>query len=343
MKITTFNVNSVKLIVDDLEIDQLAASASISLNPNVTWLKLVLTDDKPNANSQRIPKEEYSNVLRTGAFMPLKMAYHEISEGHEGTYPLGVLAHLKTEGESIHALAALWDRERNTDVEYIKKRYKEGQPIDISWELTYTEDQIEDGGVIALRGVAMNAATIVSMPAYEGRTPVIALSSTDSSSTEGDSENMDNMIELTEHQRLLDEQKVSYEQQLQELTSSLESAKAELAELQPKYDDVLSFKTEVEAERANAEKLASIKTKFNEAGLKVSDEYFSEREQAFLAMSGEQIDFFVQELIAAFADTNSEESSASVSITSKTKIPALNVPAEEITPSDIIEYLRTKK
>jgi len=341
MKITTFNVNSVKLIVDDLEIDQLAASASISLNPNVTWLKLVLTDDKPNANRQRIPKEEYANVLRTGAFMPLKMAYHEISEGHEGTYPLGVLAHLKTEGESIHALAALWDRERNTDVEYLTKRYKEGQPIDISWELTYTEDQIEEDGVTALRGVAMNAATIVSMPAYEGRTPVIAISST-SSSNEGDTDTMDT-IELTEHQRLLDEQKVSYEKQLQELTSSLESVKTELAELQPKYNDVLSFKTEVEAERAKAEKLVSIKTKFNEAGLNVSEEYFSEREQAFLAMSGEQIDFFVQELIAAFSDKSAGESSASVSITSKTKIPALNVPAEDIKTSDIIEYLRTQK
>jgi hypothetical protein len=341
MKTTAFRANGVKLIVDNLEIEQLAASASISLNPNVTWLKLILTDDEFNANKQRIPREEFANVLRTGAFMPLKMALREISEGHENTYPLGTMAHLKTEGNSIQALAALWNRERQADVDYIKDRYKNGESIDISWEVTYSEDQEEDGGV-ALRGVAMNAATIVGLPAYEGRTTVIAMSSSSQENITGDSKNMDT-IELAEHQRLLDEQKSQFETSLQELQNKLNATQAELDDLKPKFEDLANFKAGIEKEHDNEERLASIKTKFLEAGLTVSEEYFAERKDSFLAMSAEQVDFLLQELLAAFEKPEVPSEQASISITSKRKIPNLNLTKTDINTEDIIKYLRNSK
>jgi hypothetical protein len=173
MKTITIQAKDVKLMIDKLEIDEMAASASISLNPNVAWMKFSLTDDMFNANKQRIPREEFANILKTGLFMPLKMAVGEISEGHDGTIPLGVMTHLKTENNSIQALAALWDRERHDDVELLRTRYNEGKSIDISWELTYTDEIAEDDGV-ALKNVSMNAATIVGIPAYQGRTPALA-------------------------------------------------------------------------------------------------------------------------------------------------------------------------
>ena len=120
MKTITIQAKDVKLMIDKLEIEELAASASISLNPNVAWMKFSLTDDEFNANKQRIPREEFANVLKTGLFMPLKMAIGEISGGHDNTFPIGVMTHLKTENNSIQALAALWDRERHEDVEFLK-------------------------------------------------------------------------------------------------------------------------------------------------------------------------------------------------------------------------------
>ena len=33
------------------------------LNPYVTWVRFILTDDKPNGNGDRIPLEEFSNLI----------------------------------------------------------------------------------------------------------------------------------------------------------------------------------------------------------------------------------------------------------------------------------------
>lgn len=334
MKTITLEAFDVKLMIDKLEIDEMAASASISLNPNVAWMKLLLTDDKYNANRQRIPREEFANVLRTGLFMPLKMAYGEISEGHDETFPLGVMTHLKTEGNSIQALAALWDRERHEDVEFLKKRYAEGKDINISWELTYTDEETEDDGVV-LKNVSMNAATIVGMPAYEGRTPALALSSKE----EGDS--MENTIELTEHERLMNEQKSQFENKVSELQASLEAVQNELSGLKPKYEELASFKQSIEEAEAKKEKLSSIRQKFTDAGLEITDEYFNERAEAFAGMTDEQLEFFVQELVAAFKPSGEEgKAKASISITS-TKVPKINTPETgTITPADMVAYLR---
>ena len=332
MKTITLEASEVKLMVDKLEIDEMAASASISLNPNVAWMKLLLTDDKFNANRQRVPREEFANVLRTGLFMPLKMAYGEISEGHAETFPLGVMTHLKTEGNSIQALAALWDRERHEDIEFLRKRYSEGKGIHISWELTYTDEENEDDGVV-LKNVSMNAATIVGMPAYEGRTPALALSSKE----EGDS--MENTIELTEHDKLMNEQKQQYETKVSEIQASLDTVQTELTTLKPQYEDLVNFKKTIEEAEAKKQKLDSIRQKFVDASLEITDEYFNERAEAFAGMSDEQLGFFIQELVAAFKPSN-EEGKASISITSK-KVPAINTPnSGTITPADMVAYLK---
>lgn len=334
IKSITLNAFDVQLLIDKLEIEEMAASASISLNPNVAWMKFLLTDDQLNANKQRIPREEFANVLRTGLFMPLKMAYGEISEGHAETFPLGVMTHLKTEGNSIQALAVLWDRERHEDVEFLRKRYSEGKGIDISWELTYTDEDVEETGV-ALKNVSMNAATIVGIPAYQGRTPALALSS----NNKGDS--MDT-IELTEHDRLMNEQKQQFETRVTELQASLDAVQRELTELKPKYDELASFKQTIEAAEAKKEKLASIKEKFVKANLTITDEYFNERAEAFAGMTDEQLEFFIQELVAAFKPSEEKGGKASISITSTTVPPINTHDTGNITPADILTYLNKK-
>jgi len=320
-------------MIDKLEIEEMAASASISLNPNVAWMKFLLTDDQHNANKQRIPREEFANVLRTGLFMPLKMAYGEVSEGHDDTFPLGVMTHLKTEGNSIQALAALWDRERHEDVDFLRQRYSEGKSIDVSWELTYTDEDVEDEGV-ALKNVSMNAATIVGMPAYQGRTTALALSSVEQEGVSMDT------IEKTEHERLLSEQKEQFEAQIAQLQTDLSTAQTELIELKPKYEELAAYKQTIEEAEAKQTKLASIKNKFKDAGLDITDEYFTEKEEALAGMTDEQLEFFIQELVAAFKPA--EEGKASISITSTSVPPIRGKETETITPKDMVEYLRNK-
>jgi len=330
MKTITIQAKDVKLMIDKLEIDEMAASASISLNPNVAWMKFSLTDDGYNANRQRIPREEFANVLKTGLFMPLKMAVGEISEGHDETFPLGVMTHLKTENNSIQALAALWDRERHEDVEFLKKRYNEGKSIDISWELTYTDEIAEDEGT-TLKNVSMNAATIVGIPAYQGRTTTLALSS---KGIEGDS--MDT-IELTEHNKLMDEQKQKHDEKLAELQASLDSVQKELNELKPKYDELAQYKQTIEEAEAKKIKLSALRQKFVDANLNITDDYFNERAETFAEMKDEQLEFFIQELIAAFKPV--EDGKASISITTTTVPPIKTKEVGDVTPKDIIEYL----
>jgi len=296
-------------------------------------MKFLLTDDQHNANKQRIPREEFANVLRTGLFMPLKMAYGEVSEGHDDTFPLGVMTHLKTEGNSIQALAALWDRERHEDVDFLRQRYSEGKSIDVSWELTYTDEDVEDEGV-ALKNVSMNAATIVGMPAYQGRTTALALSSVEQEGVSMDT------IEKTEHERLLSEQKEQFEAQIAQLQTDLSTAQTELIELKPKYEELAAYKQTIEEAEAKQIKLASIKNKFKDAGLDITDEYFTEKEEALAGMTDEQLEFFIQELVAAFKPA--EEGKASISITSTSVPPIRGKETETITPKDMVEYLRNK-
>lgn len=349
MKTVNIIAKDVKLMVEDEKLGK--ALASISLNPNVTWLKMVITDDKPNANNMRIPKEEFASVIKTAVYMPLKMANGEISEGHEDTYPLGSIAHLVDKGDHVVALAALWNNERPEDVEFIKNRYDNGQTIDVSWELNYdvhASDKNEDG-VIELRNVEMNAVTIVGLPSYMGRTGVTALASKDKI---GETEAMDT-INREDHDKIVKglndtilEQKTSIEgletkaEELSVSMKELESAKAELEELKPEYDDLKKFKDEADAAEERKEKLLSIRKKFEEAGLKAEDEYFAEREETLLKLDEEGLNFFVQELVAFKSDdSEEEEGEAKASVNVTTKIPDVKRETKEVSDKDILAHL----
>lgn len=156
-------------------------AAVVLANPTVTWAKFVLTDNKVNGNKQRIPDAEFANLINTGINMPIKMAVGGISKGHEGTKPIGVLTHLRefmteTGTKAIMALAALWSGERPDDVNLLKDRFKNGTPINVSWEILY-EDAVFNSaeGSMDLINTALKAATIVGDPAYQGRTQFLTV------------------------------------------------------------------------------------------------------------------------------------------------------------------------
>jgi hypothetical protein len=151
-----------------------AAASAISTDQVVSWAKFVLTDDKPNENGQRIPQEEFDNLIRTGVYKPVKMALGEIKDGHEDARPLGVITNLTQIGNKIVALAALWDHERTEDVAHIKELVNSNKPVNVSWEIFYGDTRVTNG-ISDLLDTALRAATIVGMPAYAGRTQLLAV------------------------------------------------------------------------------------------------------------------------------------------------------------------------
>lgn len=175
VKINTESSELLQLLSEQSVLDDYGESvASISKDQVVTWAKFVLTDDKPNANRERIPLDEFKNLISTGMFKPVKMALGEIKDGHEEALPIGVITHLMQEGNKIVALAALWESERSEDVQLIKDRVNSGQAVNVSWEVYYG-DKKESNGVSDLLGTVLRGVTIVGMPAYAGRTPVLAV------------------------------------------------------------------------------------------------------------------------------------------------------------------------
>jgi len=168
--------NIVQLVNDDELATENEAISSVLINPAVTWAKFILTDDMPNKNKQRIPESEFDNLIRTGTYMPIKMAYDKMAD-HNEAFPLGVITHLKKAGKQIKALAAFWSKERPKDIQYIKTALASKQPVNVSWEIQYEDSDIEEDGVQALKNTSLKGVVIVATPAYAGRTPILAIAS----------------------------------------------------------------------------------------------------------------------------------------------------------------------
>jgi hypothetical protein len=350
---------------NEVESEMGAAFASFMSNPSVTWAKFVLTDDKTNANGERIPKEEFKNLLRSGIYMPVKMALGEISAGHPGTKPLGTITHLKEvqleDGASaIVAIAALWGQERPADVEFIKQRMAEKKPVDVSWEILYEDAKLNtEKQSMDLMGTALRAATIVGNPAYEGRTPFLSISAKKVSeatfevNTNTDPAN-NSEDELMEKEQLearvaeLEPQLSVAQAKLTEAQTALSEKDAEIARLteentakETELTELRQYKASIEDEVRKAEKLDAIKAKFVAASITKDDKYFEDNAERFLKMEDDALDFFVQEMASNLATEASKETSASKD---KTKIPALTGnESEDFSPKSLAKYLRDSK
>lgn len=335
------------------------AFASFMLNPTVTWVKFVLTDDKTNANGERVPQEEFANLIKSGIHMPVKMVYGEI-QGHPNSKPLGTITHLKEvqndDGSSaIIALAALWSKERPADIEYIKQRFAEKKPVDTSWEILYEDSTLNsDKNSIDLHGTVLSATTIVGNPAYQGRTPFLAISSKKAAEITNEEETTeDNLMDVKELEAKLAE----VEPKLATALSEIEQLKTEKAEKEAEIATLTEkntaqetelttlreYKDGVEAEIAKVEKIDAIKAKFVEAGLQKEDKYFTDNEDKFLKMDDEALAFFIQEMAANLSEET--HSSSASNDNNKKKVPAItgNEDGEDYSVAGLAKYLRERK
>ena len=154
-------------------------------------------------------------------------------------------------------------------------------------------------------------------------------------------------INIDKHEELMGAQADKLKGEIDELETQLGDTQTELTELQESSESdaeelvtLQEFKTSVEAQEERAAWLIDVRQQFEESGLEVTDEYFEEREDTFAEMSPEQVEFFIQELVA-FEDATEEEdpeSEASVNLTGKTPITRSKKKDEDV---DLLAYLRS--
>jgi len=304
------NVVEVNLGVDSSkenfkELIEESASTSIMSNPMVTWAKFILTDDKPNKNGVTLPQSEFANIIKSGIHMPIKMANEDIAENHDESIPIGVITNLKQVKNQIIGLAAFWNKERTNDVELLKEKFASGEQINVSWEIACHEKELEDGG-IEIENASLRAATIVGLPAYGGRTPILEMAS----KNKQEDEILDELKELQDKLEAVTAERDSLQEEITELKSSEDEAErdAQLKELQDELETLRKFKQEVDAEKERTEKLSSLKQKFVEAGIEKDEEYFVENSERLIGMTEEAFDFMLQELVA-FAPKGEQKAS----------------------------------
>lgn len=312
VKIDRFFAIDVELIVEDAG----QAFASVELNPTLSWIKFILTDDKPNANNNRIPREEFPNLISSGLYMPIKMTTSEI-EGHAEAVPIGVITHLKEKGNKIVGLAALWQAEYSEEISYLKDRYANKKSLDLSWEIMHASSHLEDD-VEVLTDTILRAATFVKVPAYNGRTYVTELS-----------ENKEEEILETKN---LEEIKTLYEEKLNDKQSAIETLEAEVQtlkesqlteELKAELEELREFKARLDEELERQEQIESIKGVFSEFDVEVNDAFIEEREELLLSMSEEALKFFAETYAKAQkVEENDDEETKSKEAETK-KVPNL--------------------
>lgn len=326
--------NMVQYTIDNTEnINE--AFASLLLNPFVTWAKFILTDDEPNGNKVRIPKEEFSNLVKSGVYMPIKMTLGNI-EGHEASIPIGVITHLQENKNRVEGLAALWNNERPEDVSFLKKMFKNDEKLNISWEIGFSEsaESSKFEGVKDLHDVVLKAATLVETPAYKGRTTILALA-------EMERKNMDELKDKIEE---LEKSLAELQEEREELLEKLDGSKATVKELSSQLeelDELKEFKAEIEAERKKEARIEEIKEKFVEAGIEKDEEYFEEKSEILLNLEEESLGFFIQELVAfgkksASAELEEEDDPKNV-------IPPINGGKDTPDSDALINFLKSGK
>ncbi len=359
MKTTNIITDIVRLDIDkDISDLPQEVIAAISKNPTLKWIKFVLTDDAPNANNQRIPKEEFSNLVQTGIHMPIKMSQGYIRDGHEYAVPIGSITSLIERDSFVEGIAGLWAKEYPGEIDLLRDMAATDEKPQLSWEILYGDSSMDDGGVESFADTSLAAATVVGVPAYEGRTPITLMASKDS--------NADYKIKMEEFDKMEEKLKVLQDRvdELKETNETLESSVTTLQEanetLQGEFDSITAekeelaeFKAEIEATTERAEKLEAIVKLFSESGVDFPEDYLEDedRREKLLAMDFSQLEFLMQDL-SIFASSeeddedeeDSEEEASKKHLGSKITLnPKSKGRAKDLTPSEIAKAMRDEK
>ncbi len=359
MKTHKFISDIVQLTTEDIQRLPKEVVAAISRNPTLKWIKFVLTDDSPNANLQRIPKEEFANLVKTGVHMPIKMAQGFIREGHEFSVPIGSITNLVERDNFVEGIAGLWQKEFPDEIDVLQERSAGYDKPQLSWEILYQDSNIDDSGVETFVDVMLEAATFVESPAYEGRTPLMVMAS------KKEAEANDYKI-VTEEYNNMEDQLKALENELAKSRGENESLTSDLATLQETFDalesekgeltvsneELSAFKSEIEAGLEQEAKLQALTELFSNSEVRLPDEYLEDEEkrEKLLAMDLNDVEFLLRDL-SSFSSNEEEEvdednkvgSAARKRLGSKEETPNVQDDSKEWTPEEIAKAMREDK
>lgn len=324
-------LSEVRLIVQE-DLAEGEAFASVVLNPSLRWMKFILLDDQPNENKQRITQKEFPNIIQSGVHMPIKMAEGAIADGHDLALPIGVITHLKKVTNRIEGLAALWSRERPEDIELIVTEFNKGNTPQFSYEVPFTEEKEAESGIKDLVGTSLGAATLVNMPAFAGRTHLLAIAA-----KQRETEETKNMEEL----ETLKQQVTEAQATIAKLTKELAEKNEAQAGIDKELGELREFKTEVDRLAGEADQIAKVEEKFTEAGIEKDDEYFETNKGLLLSLDDKAVDFMVQEFVA-LAATQEEDVDLDVDLDDKDGVPPVKPKKDGVpkTMKDLAEAMQ---
>jgi len=272
-------------------------------NPNLGWLEFVLTDDQPNGNHQGVKREGFASLVETGLLMPLKMAKGEIKPGHNDAEPLGAIASLEEEESQVVGKAAIWKDERNGDYGMLKSMSAEGEPIGISWEIAFTESETDDDGTMWINDPTLLAATIVGVPAYGDRTPVLSVASQEGADDADPDADPDNSEPASDGEPA-DDGEPSDDDAGEPTDDNREGddeeaiSADELAALQVELTELREYKEKREKEDAVAALLATRLNALSESGFEYTEEEVRNKQELWLDMSDEAFEAMLEVMIS---------------------------------------------
>jgi len=243
---------------------ELIAEAGVS-NPNLGWISFILTDAEPNKNKQGIRESAFASLIESGQLMPIKMAKGIIAPNHEGAKPLGAIASLSDEESKVLGKAAIWKMDRAEEYGILTAMSAAKQLPNISWEIVYTESELDDEGVEWILDPVLRGATIVGDPAYGDRTPILTVASNNASENEP-------------------------EEDATEDDGVCEGCAAQLIrieELENTIKELQAYKDTIEREVVNAALLEARIEELNAAGVELTQEEIEAEKEAWLGMSDE--------------------------------------------------------
>ena len=304
MKIASFNV-----LAQPLDKEGQAQAAQTFADTHSLWVKFIFTDDKPNANNQAIAQTEYASIMNTGVHKPFKKATGALlSDDHNPVIPIGTIVEMAQETNTIVGLAAVWEPEFPEEAASIREAHANGESLDVSWELFYEDSKFDDDtGVEWLQGVSTRAVALVGQPAYDGRTPVLAVAT--KQDKEGD-KNME-LEQALARVKELEADKARLELGLDETKTSLTETKAsldELLELKTEVETLREFKIKVEEAETRSALVSARMKQFSEAGIEMTDEEFEAAADKWLSMDDDAFTFILTQLVGQKPEAGSQAS-----------------------------------
>lgn len=302
-------------------------------------LQFVFTDYQPNLNNQGIPRTEAQNIIKSSMHMPVKVNFRGKPKGHEGAVPIGPIVSSYEDGDRILAEAVVWRQEFPEVAKYLETASAEEGGAQFSWEIFY-RDSAEQDGVNWLQDCVVAATTIVDVPAYDGRTPLLAVAENDTL----DLENLQKQLaELTEQLKTLREANSEKDSKISELETALAEASVivtKITDLEKQVAELTTYKSEIEAKEARETAVAALREKIQKAGIDMSDEAFAERVDTFLSLVPEAFEMIIKDMAALAA-----KGKASASVSDRVIFPDPLAQGGSDTPSikDVAKALREYK